>query len=796
MVNGTISAQRRRLSERQAELKEDTRQSITRPSEFRRRLGPGSGGRDSIPSPTSQEVAARASLVKTEVVPEPTPAEVQAKASLIKRTPVKITRPTTVVTSERPTPGVIRGVGGFLGISTPETTKTRRVIVPRGAASPIDVFIKSSGEAVFGKQEPGKPTIAGRGGAAQRGLASFRGGIKGGEEFGFAVAGPVGGVVGLAGGGALGFVGGAFEIGVSTPVRALGGFIQAPGGGGRIFGGAAPIAGQTFELAGEVVGAGALIKSSPRLAGRAAALTATGREFNIGFNLARTGAPGFRALTGGEAAGRKAAEVVRVAKPVIQNPFLNIPGRTALAFTLVDISQAGKRVTAPPGFTEFTQTQMGAAQIQAGFGRIEQSRAEKGFIPQVGFGLGLSGLSERFEELGGISAKEAEKQFRAAGVPEEFVKQASVEFKARQLGSLGGQVVLGSVTETLGRFSIGRTVTKGLAGQVTGVTAKGVTKRAALITGKTIPAFALLGAGEGVGGFAISELGAGRIQRAGDIPKAISERPLEFGLAGVFGSVSAITLGATPVFFATKRALGKGGFGTKAAEKGILTTGFILDPTEKPGDVLASLFGVPEPSFRVRTVSGVSTLVPVTQQAPRDRGVTVPAPSQVGVSVAVGIPQPIQQAIPGVPDPVPILQNIFLGTPITVPIKQVPTPIPIQPPVPLQQAISISTPVPIPITFGIPIVIPESRAPFPLLLPPGRLGGRGRGKGKRAPLGFIDELALVFGGTIGSGRLSALPRGRPKRIPTVRRKEALKNFKFSAFNILNIPKKQRSFQIF
>lgn len=641
----------------------------------------------------------------------------------------------------------------------PKTVAIQRAKTPQGDYA-SDIVSSVAGEAGSERRArqiiPGQKIPAtGKGGVFERVNTTFFGLQRSGAEFGQRVGGTPGRVVGTFAGSALGGVGGIFEATFGTG-REIARKTITRGTGSEL-------AGQTAGLAidvGSIFIGGGLAKGAAKEAPQAlrglSSIVSSGRSI-------------YAAPTKLEKAATALETAGKVARPYIQNPFVNIPARTALAFGGVEagraVSQAGESKT----YQTFTSSSQGQEKIQRAYAGLEQEQ-RKNILSQIGGSVGFGALDERYSEFGGLSKTKVESTFRKAGVPENLIPAATREYRASQIGSLVGQISLGSTTETVGRYTIGGTVTRELAGQVVGGGAKGVTKKAAYITAKTVPAFAALGFYEGVGSTVISEQAASRIRGVQNIPGSIAQKPVDYLFAGVFGAASSITLGAPVVGFATKRALQAGGIGAKAGEKGFLYAGYGVDPTELPGDIFASQFGPPEPSFRIRAIS--PNVTPVSQQtaqfAPTSvlQPVATPVQSPTGILVPniTDIFQPSTPRGPSTPSSIAI--NFRSGTQVPVVTDQ-----------PIQDSSiqtsfnqNISTPVPIPISLAIPIAVPNSRAPFPLLFPPGRLGGGGRGGGRKARIGYFDELAAVFGSTLNAPLNLSLQRGRPARSVKARRK--------------------------
>ena len=625
-----------------------------------------------------------------------------------------------------------------------QRTEVQRVTTtPTKTQQAVGTFIQSSGQAVFGDQSQGR-TIAGKGGAVQRGQKAFFGTVEGSRQIGQQYAGPIGGVVGGAIGGAVGFGLGAWEIGVSTPIRALGGFIQAEKGGGQIFGGYSKPIGQTYEVGGELIVGAASIKNVGKAPSALRSLDSLTKGSRSIYAPASTLQKTAGAL---ETAGK-------IAKPIIQNPYLNIPLRFGGSLITVDAARTVTRKASGPEYERFASSQSGRTQLEKFYERVskEQNKTLLGGIGgQVGFGF----YGERASELGGISESKLKTIARESGVPEQFVKPTIQEYRTSQGAGLFAQAaLLESTTETAGRYIIGGQVKTALTGTIP-TTAKAIGAKAIYTTAKTVPAFAVLGAGEGFTSQIIADQKDLKIRGVQEIPKEIGKEPLKYARSTVLGAGSSILLGAPVVGFATYKTL-RAGQSTlaKAGEKGTLGLGYAADfPGEPIGDTVADLFGPAEPSFRIRTISSIPTITQTTTRGgkastqtfagtPTTTSILEPTATATPISVP-GITSPTSIYNPGTPtetstpipgDPTPSIgsQQMFPGTPTDSSTS-----------IFVDESVSSSTTTPV--SFSIPISTPSKGAPFPFFFPPGtgERGGSGRRRGGR--LSYYNELNAAFG---------------------------------------------------
>lgn len=697
----------------------------------------------------------------------------------------------------------------------------RETALTKQGADPLDVLIESSGQAVFG--ERGK--IAGKGGVAQRSADVFYTTGRGFTEYGERVGGLPGKAVGALTGSAVGFGLATFEAGVGTPVRAIGGFISAPSGGGRIFGGFSPYVGTGYEVLTQLaaspragvaytrqgvkaIQAGAEL--APGLIRTGGTALSRGKTYSKVASYSERLAANAEQLLGGVKAGAQGIKTTSIYSTKAENigvqagraikavdsarvsyPRLTNAGFITGSLVAPSIAESIRVAGATSEFKAESKTQRGEAGVQATFRGIEEAQASKGFVANVGGSLGFGVLGERYELAGGISKQEtqriSEQAFRQQGYSaaqaQRLAKETVEVYRARQTGGLIGQGLLSTATELGGVRAIAPTIENVLIGQTVGVARPIAQKTSFNIAARVTPQFALFGATEGFLGTAIADITQRRAKDVRNVPEQIIQRPVEYGVATAGGALSSIILGVTPVTFASYRALrGKSGI-SQVGEKGTLGAGYALDPLEDFGDYTARFFGKQEPVFGVKTrirrgvASSILTGVPLQQQTQVNvkRSTTTPGISanlQEGIFTPVGtnVTQAVNNLNIGLALPFQTQQNVQQQQ-----LQQ-------------QQNVQLQSQQNTNVNINVPIPTPLSRSGFPFL-PPIGINQGGRGGGARTRTKYIDEFALTFGALVGNNTRNINRPGRPKRVNNRRRQTF--NPTANIYKLLSVPKRRR-----
>ena len=226
--------------------------------------------------------------------------------------------------------------------------------------------------------------------------------------------------------------------------------------------------------------------------------------------------------------------------------------------------------------------------------------------------------------------------------------------------------------------------------------------------------------------------------------------------------------------FVTAGVLG-GAIGSASAKGRKLQSGFlegigsVLDPLEKPSDILESIISTTPVRSRVPTI--IPSITPSQTPAQIQSNIN----NMIGVPVQVQKPSSIIDSIISftptpTPTPTPTTTPIPIPTPVDTPI-----PIFIETPVesttPITIPVEVPTPVSTPVNIPVPIFTDFIGAPLPLPLVPSLSGGGGFGAiGRKERKRFDDELSEsldIFGDLTG---IRVIQRKRKKETKKTKKK--------------------------
>lgn len=402
----------------------------------------------------------------------------------------------------------------------------------------------------------------------------------------------------------------------------------------------------------------------------------------------------------------------------------------------------------------------------------EATRGAGAIIKRAAAGLSIFvGNKQEFEQL-------ARKRFAQEGLSGPELDAAVAEsLRTRKnvgVAEAGALLNIARASEAFGRRGVLASF-ESASSQAAPVTRK-VAGRA--VAKKVFVPIAFAGVAEGGATVAVQEQ-----QRLGKV------KPADVALGAAVGGVSAGVLGS---LIAGTR-INKPGT-SKAVEIGT----YLLDPFEKPGDILQDITEAGVSSF-----TGVPRRVPVisaslSPSSPVSFGVSTPSQSSNGrapagsrggrrapsspLSFGSPVPVPAQTPAP-VPSPANTPVNVpsrpltptldaIVGTPPVSPQIPVPVPpdvvVPVPPEIPTPISPDTSVPVPVPVNVPINVNVPSNTPilrvppPLPFVLPvSSALGGSRPVKGRR----YVDEVSAAGAllGQIGGAVPVVVPRPTGKR---------------------------------
>jgi hypothetical protein len=427
------------------------------------------------------------------------------------------------------------------------------------------------------------------------------------------------------------------------------------------------------------------------------------------------------------------------------NPFLAVPtnivGGTVTALATSKAAETAINVRRNVGLpsTKLDKTDKEVFNIA----RQAERKARKGIAQSVGFEIGLSNDEQTF--LNAANKELNKRGVKNAGERLERLRETRI---ARQGGSLAGTLGAGVFSERAGSAAVGTALSKG------------ATPKFSTFALNIAPA----GFGEGFSQQIISNKNVGDTRNffTGQqerliklpTPQALAEKTpemlntglkfsttpfIESTAAGAFGAITAGTLGGIVATTATK--------GQKARSKVAETIGYLLDPTEKPSDIISDAV------FRTRTPIITPTPVPALTQSSAAKKKPTQTLNSFTSSTSTftptsNTPIPVNLNIFGytqtqsiTPAPVPIPSESF--TPIPLPVD---TPVPVD--TPTQTQTPVDTPVPVPVNTNTPVNMPvlvtnPIEKGFPPFFRGFNFGGGGAGGGGRKQrVKFVNELDI------------------------------------------------------
>ncbi len=641
-----------------------------------------------------------------------------------------------------------------------EQNETELAETPRGGY--VEAILGRPGESVKAlgpgkvvqRAEPGIPGLTARGSIGERGFTTYVQTGKYFAEAGERVGGGAGRVAGGLIGGGIGIFTGAYEASFGTVGR-LGGVFTERTSGSKVLGdvveiGVPFVAG--YGLLGKGLKAGApFVLAQGAKVGAKAAPVATRLAPNLMRGFGRGLAWESKSIYASKASlvGATLKSSLEVGKQISKVPGVKTGLYTSAYITAPAATSKLVRETETAEVKGLVSRQ----DIRVGAQRALDVSKPTGFWAQTGEQVGTGLLGPRFSSIGGGGQARYEsalrQQVEIASLPvgqrEQVVKALGREYQARQTGVVFGLSGISIRTEQLGQRMIAPIIDKSIANpKAWGLVKAGKGAKSfysSLAAAKNIVTqpgvvyrFGALGAYEGLVSQAVVEGGQRKLSTPLGLPRAISERPAQYALAGAAGAGSAMFLGATVAGFGALKSLSPG---SKTARIGGFATeqlGNILDPYENLGDVIAR-----SARIKVPTVSFLPTLGEGKAKARAGIANFVGTPSGgFTIGAPTGTPTPIRNEIiiPG-ETPTPIKNEIGGFTDFITPIET-PTPESIYQPTETftGQPTFTFTPVPTP--------VPVSKAGLPLLFPPGRYGEGGSGTGRKKRLTYYNELTAAF----------------------------------------------------
>lgn len=353
-------------------------------------------------------------------------------------------------------------------------------------------------------------------------------------------------------------------------------------------------------------------------------------------------------------------------------------------------------------------------------------------IPLIGSVYNIPGVPSFY--TGAVESK-TYSALRAKGYSPERAREIAANVRIQQAAVSGGEAfgtLLPSGVSAAGATRIGGAVIKAGAKEAGAITGK-------QIIGRVAGASAIAGAYEGAATTAVSTIA--RQERLPTVGEAL--------LGAGFGAVVAGAGGAglTGLYLSGKKT---------AATVADWVGSSLIDPYEKPGDIIGSLFAKGPAIAKTKTGKGTTfTIVPTATQTPTTTATQTPIPTETPTQTPTPVITPsIEPTTPTI-EPTPATET----PPIPTPPETTPTPTDTPTEQPTPTPTTVTTIIPVPSSTIMP-----RNLPLPPLVP-GRPETSASGAAGRGGLFYYNELARaellrsrILGGNIGPRVQRALER--------------------------------------